>query len=280
MAESKWKSSEVKNLFACVEKSKENQQSLMDAFKSFAKNSKRKPNSVRNYYYQEVANLKNDKKRRDELNIDISKHQIELPEKFSIEETKSIVKEILREKCLGKSTRSACMKLADGDAKKMVRFQNKFRSVLKNNKNLYDQCFEELKKEGLFKEEKSSNVIYLKKQKKSLSDEDVNSLFMGLIKLVKKSAIEDASTETEFANGVVRKTLSKLSDAENRIKKKEEQLARAIKEIEGLKEENCFLKTKIAELMSEKIVRSSKNKNLVAYLKELREKGEAVKTKI
>ena len=52
------------------------------------------------------------------------------------------------------------------------------------------------------------------------------------------------------------------------------------KEIEGVKDENHFLKAKIAELMSEKIVRSSKTKNLVSYLKELREKGGEVKTKI
>lgn len=280
MAEAKWKTNEIKNLFKCVEKSKINGESLMTAFKKFAKSNNRKPNSVRNYYYEEIANLKNNEKRQKELNVDLSKHQISTTIKFTLEETKSIVKEILRQKCLGKSTRCACLELANNDIQKMIRYQNKFRSVLKNNKQLYDQCLEELKREGLVSKAEKSNVIYLKKQKKSLSDEDVNSLFMGLIKLVKKSAVEEVSSEAEFANSTLRKTLLKLSETETKLKNCQIQINDKNKEIEGVKDENHFLKAKIAELMSEKIVRSSKNKKLISYLKELRERGGEVKTKI
>ena len=280
MPEVKWKDSEVKNLFRYVEKSKIKNESLMDAFKRFAKNNNRKPNSVRNYYYEEISNLKNNEERQKTLNIDLSKHQVAAASKFTLEETKTIVKTILKEKCLGKSTRCACLELANNDIQKMIRYQNKFRSVLKNNKQLYDQCLEELKREGLVSKAEKSNVIYLKKQKKSLSEEEVNSLFLGLIRLVKKSAIEEASNEGEIANKELRKALSKLSETETKLKNCQIQINDKNKEIEGVKDENHFLKAKIAELMSEKIVRSSKTKNLVSYLKELREKGGEVKTKI
>ena len=124
----------------------------------------------------------------------------------------------------------------------------------------------------------------MKKQKNKLSDEDVNSLFLGLIKLVKKTAIEDVSnqlsTEAEFANTSLRKSLSKLAQAEIEIKNYKSQLENKNREINLIKEENCFLKTKIAQLMGEKLIRSTKSKSLVSYLKDLREKGSDVKTKI
>ena len=38
--------------------------------------------------------------------------------------------------------------------------------------------------------EEKRNIVYMKPQERKLSEEDVNSLFLGLINLVKKSAVE------------------------------------------------------------------------------------------
>lgn len=65
--------------------------------------------------------------------------------------------------------RKACLKLANNSAEEMLRLQNKFRSVMKKNRALYNKCLLNLKKNGLSEPkkekrlEKSENVIYLKR---------------------------------------------------------------------------------------------------------------------
>ena len=49
MEKSKWSNSEVKKLFQTVEKYKNENKCLLDAFKDYTKKTNRKPNSVRNY---------------------------------------------------------------------------------------------------------------------------------------------------------------------------------------------------------------------------------------
>ena len=92
MMQSKWNNVEVKKLFQTVEKYKNENKSLLDAFKEFAKKSNRKPNSVRNYYYAEIARLDKDKKRASKLGIDLGKHQKNEFNFFSEEEKNNIIK--------------------------------------------------------------------------------------------------------------------------------------------------------------------------------------------
>ena len=54
---SKWKDNEVKELFTLIENYRDKNASLLSAFSEYAKLSGRKRNSVRNYYYQELAEL-------------------------------------------------------------------------------------------------------------------------------------------------------------------------------------------------------------------------------
>lgn len=269
----------TKKLFEFVEKCKEENKSLLMAFKEFAKKTGRKPNSVRNLYYKEIERLEKNPEEAEKLNVKLENHKVSLSKKFSNEETKKLVKEVLRQKCLGVSTRKACMNLANGNPNEMVRLQNKFRS----SSCMYDECLSELKTEGLV--QNNRNIIYMKrKEEKRLSDEDVNSLFLGLIKLVKKTAIENAETklvsEAEFANNSLQKTILKLSAAQNTITNLTEKFNELSLYAKALEEENMQLKTKIAHYMSEKILKSNKNRSLAGYLKTLKEKGEQVKTKI
>jgi hypothetical protein len=288
---SKWKESEVKKLFDCMAKTKKNNKSLLDGFREFAKKSKRKANSVRNYYYLEIDNLKKDPQRAKKLGIDISIHNVQNAEKFSDEQTEKLVMEILRLKCLGFSVRKACLKLANNSAEEMLRFQNKFRSVLKKNKPLYNKCLLNLRKNGLSEQkkdkklEKNENVIYLKKpEEKKLTDEDVNSLFLGLVKLVKKNAIENVEknliSETEFANSILRETLIKLSNLEKELDSKIQELTVEQEKNKVMAEENVKLKTKIADLINNKLIKNYKNKSLSKYLRDIKEKGLQIKTKI
>lgn len=105
---SKWDDAQIKKLFSVVEKTKNENKSLLEAFKIFAKKTGRKPNSVRNFYYQEVDNLKNNVGRAEELEICANSYNVNAAKKFSNDETKKLIKEILRQKCLGNSVRKAC----------------------------------------------------------------------------------------------------------------------------------------------------------------------------
>ena len=284
MMQSKWSNFEVKKLFQTVEKYKNENKSLLDAFKEFAKKSNRKPNSVRNYYYLEIRELSQNIERQKKLGIDLSNHKVNFSDKFSEEETKSLIKEILRQKCMGVSVRKSCLNLADGDLSKMVRFQNKFRNISATNRKLYEQCLSELKSEGLGIKSEKRNVVYMKPQERKLSDEDVNSLFLGLINLVKKTAIENVEkslvSETEFANTTLRQTLSKLSQAEKTVSTLSSELSSLQIENKKIREENILLKTKIAKFMSQQIVKTNKNKSLVKYLREMKASGNNIWTKI
>ena len=101
MENSKWSDREVKKLFSVVEEAKSQNKSLLEAFRIYAKKSGRKPNSVRNFYYQEIEQLKNSSKRADRLGINLENHLISRPERFTNEQSKALVKEILRKKFPG-----------------------------------------------------------------------------------------------------------------------------------------------------------------------------------
>lgn len=283
---SKWDNLQIKKLFSTVEKAKNENKSLLEAFKIFAKKTGRKPNSVRNFYYQEVENLKTDLKRAEELGISPEKHNVVNAKKFSNEETKKLVKEILRQKCLGSSVRKACLNLANGDAGKMIRYQNKFRSVLCGNKKLYSECLDDLRKEGLGEKQlKKNNVVFMKKQEeKRLSDDDINSLFLGLIRLVKRSAAQSAAkefeSESEFASNALRNSLSKLALANQKLEALSCELEKVKTRSLKLEDENIKLKTKIAQLLSDRVVSSTKSKSLAKYLRDMKQSGAEIKTKI
>ena len=78
------------------------------------------------------------------------------------------------------------------------------------------------------------NIIKFKKRTK-ISDSEINGLFLGLVKLIKKVAIEDASAFSEIEK---RKVDNILQDNAILLSQKDV-------EIEKLKSENLYLKKQI-----------------------------------
>ncbi len=225
-----WKNSEVKELFSIVEDYKGNNRSLKDAFISHAQKYGRKPNSVRNYYYHEVDNLKSDEKRLEKLGIDLSLHNKSSITYFSQEEEEKLMKDVDDMVKKGVSVRKACLSLSGGDVSQMLRYQNKYRNYILKNKPP--------------KEEKN-NVITFKKTPRTLTDGEVQSLFMGLVRLVKKNAYEESENlyrdKLNKANDELRKLLTRLSSQERDFEKLKI-------EIKELKNENSALENKMFEL--------------------------------
>ena len=66
-------------------------------------------------------------------------------------------------------------------------------------------------------------------KKSLLSDTEINSLFFGLVKLVKKSAEESAqmtlNRELKLANDTLRATIKKLAEAEREVENLRQKIA-------------------------------------------------------
>lgn len=252
---SKWKDEEVIKLFKFIEDGKKNNVCLSKLFKDYAKLTNRMPNSVRNYYYAELTCLENDANRRKELKIDIDLHKKVTQKEFTYDETKKLVLEILKQTSKGISVRKACLNLANGNINDMVRYQNKFRTVVIKDKELYESCIDELKKGGLIVKGKlPDNIVSMPERRTLLTESDINSLFLGLVKLVKKQAIEQAGNsykrESEKANEMLRKTLIELTEKDNELKILRKKFKVLNTENYKLMEEIKLLRGKNAELIN------------------------------
>ena len=204
-----WSDEEVKSLFNTVEEKRGKGESLKNAFSMHAQKFHRKGNSVRNYYYHEVDNLQKDDARRTRLNIDLKKHIKNRLVPFSKEQEEKFLSEVKALTDKGMSVRSACFKLSNGDMTLMTRLQNKFQN---------------LKKE---KAEKKDNIITFK-SRKTLTDADINSLFAGLVKLVKKNVYEEVNVkikeEKETSEYLLKEAYLELNKKEKEINKLKDEL--------------------------------------------------------
>ena len=141
------------------------------------------------------------KNRAENLEIKLDKHQKNQVVGFSEEEKNKIISTIQEKLSQGYSVRKACLMLSGGDVKQMLRMQNKYRANKKENK---------------------TNILTFKqKVTNKITDADINGLFMGLVKLVKKSALEEAKNavadEKLQSSSAIRKLISQLGQKEREL---------------------------------------------------------------
>ena len=232
----RWTDREIKTLFSHIEMCNEKGMTLTEGFASYATTSGRKPNSVRNYYYAELENLEKNESMRKKLGIDLSLHKKTNPNFFSSDETNQVMQQISDFVKKGVSVRKACLTLAKGDITKMVRLQNKYRTMIKQTKQE--------------NKELPQNIISMPQKTMRLTETEINSLFLGLVKLIKSSVKQELNLklqkDTENANLLLRQTLVNLSS-------KEQQIEKLKKSFEVLKQENKKLDEKIKELRVSKL---------------------------
>ena len=120
---------EVKELIAFLKEGKRNGKTLSALFSQYGKKVGRAAGSVRNYYYKL---LKTAHPQVQDLLKESSLHAEEIVP-FTEQEVDNMLLVIMQEKAKGYSIRKAILNVTDGDNKKMLRYQNKYRNLLQSD---------------------------------------------------------------------------------------------------------------------------------------------------
>ncbi|MEG1559940.1 MAG: hypothetical protein RRY79_03280 [Clostridia bacterium] len=134
-----WSEVETEYLFDEVKKARDNGSPLLSVFESVARNTGRKPNSVRNFYYLKI--------RDDETKSEFKKKGAAFVP-FSKEESKFLIETVLKNQAKGISVRACTLSMGESDNRAMLRYQNKYRSLIKNDKQFVLKIIEEVRENG------------------------------------------------------------------------------------------------------------------------------------
>lgn len=120
---------------------------LTTVFREFALKTGKSSGTIRNLYYAIAKKAEADSNFKNTYltGVKLSTNKIK---KFTLNEERELIKNIMLERAKTRSTRSAVFSLSNGNSKQALRFQNKFRSALKNNRALIDDVSEEIRREN------------------------------------------------------------------------------------------------------------------------------------
>lgn len=132
-----WQKQEIDALQQSVEAAERSGESLRSVFERMSRQLGRKPNSIRNFYYARVREVP-----------ELAAKQAPL-RTFTAEELHGLLRDVLMGRGQGESVRACVTRLAGGDRAGMLRYQNKYRSILKNRPEMLMEVAQELRAEGL-----------------------------------------------------------------------------------------------------------------------------------
>lgn len=134
-----WRQEEDALLFAEVQAARANGRPLKAVFDAVARQTNRRPNSIRNYYY---ARIKTDARL-----APAAESAAFVP--FTEAESEALLKTVLTEQAKGVSVRACTLRMGGGDTKAMLRYQNKYRSLIKNEPARVNRIRAELMAAGI-----------------------------------------------------------------------------------------------------------------------------------
>lgn len=132
-----WQEAETARLFTAVREANAAGAPLRSVFEALSGDLGRKPNSIRNYYYACLRQQPDAENRTPAF------------QPFTPEETHELLRQVLMARGQGMSVRACVMKLSGGSHSRMLRYQNKYRTILKTRPEMIAQVCEELQREGL-----------------------------------------------------------------------------------------------------------------------------------
>ncbi len=134
-----WNEQEDALLFDAVRDARKIGAPLKSVFDTIAKKTGRKPNSIRNYYYARV-------KQGGEGNLEFPHNPAFIP--FSTGEIEDLLRTVLNAQARGISVRACTLEMGQGDNRSMLRYQNKYRSLLKSNPALVKKVIADMQRAG------------------------------------------------------------------------------------------------------------------------------------
>lgn len=134
-----WSETEEKLLFERAQKARERGQPLKSVFDDVARVTGRKPNSIRNYYYARVK----------EGACESAAFHSAAFVPFTREEVRALMRTVLAAQARGMSVRACTLNMGEGDTRKMLRYQNKYRAVVKGDPALVREVIRTLEAEGV-----------------------------------------------------------------------------------------------------------------------------------
>lgn len=154
--------------------------SLRCVFERMGEKLGRKPNSVRNYYYMQLRSQAPEAPRAAPFEL------------FTDEETDMLLRAVLVAKAKGQSVRSCVMELSEGDRAKMLRYQNKYRSILRKRPERITAMCERLAAEGVSapdptRDQKEDGARARVEEKLMQMDPDGAKLYAALERLIDRA---------------------------------------------------------------------------------------------
>jgi hypothetical protein len=239
-----WQDEEKLMLWDEVKKAQKIGAPLKRVFESVARSTGRKPNSVRNYYYMKV-------KETGEIE---QKPSTFTP--FTKEEIYTLLRTLLASGAKGESIRGASLRLACGDKTLMLRYQNKYRSLIKTGRSIVEKVMSDMDRDGekyLSPYESHKASVNLGRDNKYIpenvakvlvsSDVDIKNFFKGLAKIASLAASKINNEEE----------LGELEEQNKSILKENATLNASIKELRTKLKSEMDKSVKAAELFQQLI---------------------------
>lgn len=142
----KIKDEELKKLFLNASEAKELGASLSGVFSAFAKEKKLAKGTVRNVYYEYLKRFETDEALKEKFLAGKTIKAEKIIE-FDELEARWLLKKVLIGLAFGKSVRRTILEITTGDAKKALRYQNKYRNMIRGERELVSEVIEEIKSE-------------------------------------------------------------------------------------------------------------------------------------
>ena len=130
-----WSEQETEELMEQARRAREEGRPLREVFEATAFRTGRKPNSIRNYYYARSRDAGDAHRQRFTP--------------FDAQEAERLTEQILTARAGGESVRACVTRLAGGDQRLMLRYQNKYRAMLKSRPDVVERVMERLRARGL-----------------------------------------------------------------------------------------------------------------------------------
>ena len=132
-----WSENENRLLWETADEAQQQGLPLKAVFEQIAKQTGRRPNSIRNYYYAQVRS-------REDGQAPAARF---VP--FTQPEVDWLMEQVLIARSEGQSVRSCLQKLSGGDHSLMLRYQNKYRAVIKTRPDYVRALVDRLNSEGI-----------------------------------------------------------------------------------------------------------------------------------